>query len=272
MSAAAGAADGTPLRGLRVLVTRSREQASRLSELLSERGAEPVEVPTLSIRDIEGPEVDAAARQLADVDDLVFTSPNGVRAFAAALRRAGRDPSTATGPRICVVGPSTAQAARHEGFAVSVVPDEAFVAEGLLAAMGAVPLAGRRVLIARASEARDVLEDGLRAAGAVVTVVAVYESVPATGNVPELDEALRTGLDLVTVASSKTAVFLDRMVDAAVRARLATVPFASIGPITSDAVRELGYSVAVEADPSTIEGLVDAIEKWARQRAAQFPA
>lgn len=249
-----------PLAGLRVVVTRSRTQAGRFSRLLSAAGASPVEVPTIEIR----PRDDAAMRDAAlavdGYDDLVFTSPNGVRAFSDAMIAAGRSPSAAS-VRVCVVGPATARVAAARGWAVSLVPERDFVAESVVSMM-APNAAGRLVLFPRAARARAVVEDGLRAAGATVDIVVAYEALPCEAGRQALRDALDAGVDLVTVASSNTARFLDRLVEDEDRARLVAVPFASIGPITSATVRELGYRVAVEASASTLPGLVEAIVAW----------
>ena len=222
----------------------------------------PVEVPTIDVQTpAEGPRFDAlfdAALGLDGFDDLLFTSPNAVRAFVPALQRAGRSPD-AVGARVAVVGSATARVARSFGFKVSVQPVGDYTAEGLLGALLDGGVSGRLMLLPRAAVARDVLPEGLEAAGATVQVVTAYEVRPSRVGASALRAALASGIDIVTVASSNTARFLDEMADTESKAALRRLPFGSIGPITSATCVELGFRVVAEASPSTLPALVAAI-------------
>jgi uroporphyrinogen-III synthase len=249
-----------PLDGRRVLVTRAAGQASKLSEALRALGAEPVEVPVLEIRPPEFFEpLDGALRELDKYDWLLFTSANAVRALVERSAALGISIEKAAMPQVAAVGEATATAARNAGFAIALVP-ESYIAESLVEIF-AVRAAGRRVLLARASVARDVIPDALRAAGAQVDVVEAYRNVLPEDAPEALRAALAGGVDAVTFTSSSSVTHLK---EAAEKAGIA-FPFAgvkaiSIGPITSATLRAEGWAPAAEAQRSDIGGLVQAVE------------
>jgi uroporphyrinogen III methyltransferase/synthase len=240
-----------PLHGEVVAVTRARAQASGLAARLRELGAEVLETPAIRIepRPVGAP--DPAAYAL-----VCFTSPNGVRLFFDALDGDGR---RLAGVTVAAIGPGTVAALRAAGIEADVVA-ERFVAEGLLEALRAEPLEGARVLVARAAEARDVLPDGLRARGAEVDVLSLYDTVAEP-----LGEAARealAGATYVTFTSSSTVrFFLEGGGTVAEGARAV-----SIGPVTSDTLREHGIEPAVEAERHDIDGLVEALTADAAAR------
>ena len=154
-----------PLAGLRVLVTRAAHQAGKLSEGLRALGAESVEVPVLEIQPpIDLAPLDRALRSLDAYDWLILTSTNTLHAISGRSTRFAVNPGRAEGLKVAAVGHATAEMARHYGFTVDVVP-EAYIAESLIAVLGDL-VKGKRVLLARAAIARDVIPDALRAAGA----------------------------------------------------------------------------------------------------------
>jgi uroporphyrinogen III methyltransferase / synthase len=233
-----------PLHGHVVAVTRARAQASGLADRLRELGAEVLETPVIRIEPRQVPAPDPAAYAL-----VCFTSPNGVRLFFDALRG---DARTLAGVNVAAIGPGTAAELREQGIRADLVP-ERFVAEGLLEELDAEPLEGRRVLVARAAEARDTLPEGLRDRGADVDVLALYDTVaePLTdGQLMALEEAT-----YVTFTSSSTVRFFleggGRLPDGA-RA-------VSIGPVTSATLREYGIEPHVEAGQHDVDGLVQAM-------------
>lgn len=236
-----------PLFGRTVVVTRARVQASGLVARLRALGAEVVEAPAIEITDPDdgGAALRSATNRIGEFDWIVFTSPNGVRRTFAHVP----DTRALGGVGVAAIGPGTAEALAE----VRVVPDllpERFVAEGLLDVFPAPPPAGGRVLLARAAVARDVLPDGLVAAGWQVEVVPAYRTVTAL-----LDEEVRTRIadaDAVTFTSSSTVTNLL----SAVGADALPATIVSIGPVTSATARDLGLTVTAEAEQHTIDGLV----------------
>ncbi|HWF49716.1 MAG TPA: uroporphyrinogen-III synthase, partial [Solirubrobacteraceae bacterium] len=248
-----------PLHGISVAVTRARAQASGLAERLRSLGATVVEAPAIRIVPIEGP-----VPEVERYDLVCLTSPNGVSLLFERLLAAGRDARALAGARVAAIGPGTAAALRERGVIADIVP-ERFVAEGLIEALAAVPVS--RALIARAAQARDVLPDALRGRGAVVDVVALYETVGETLSEGELAAAREA--DYVTFTSSSTVRFFFEAVgdEPLSRARLV-----SIGPVTSAALRERGLEPDVEAARHDVEGVIDALVADAARAGGPVPA
>jgi uroporphyrinogen-III synthase len=243
-----------PLAGRRVLVTRAAHQAGKLSEGLRTLGAIPVEVPVLEIVVLDS--LDRVLRRIDDYDWVIFTSANTVRALEERCAAAGVVAKCET-VQVAAVGSATATAARAAGWNVAVVPEN-YVAEGLVAALGA-GMAGKRVLLARAAVARDVIPDALRSGGAIVDVVDAYRNVIPEGAPEQLRCALRDGLDAVTFTSSSSVTHLADVARAAgVSFPLQSVPAVSIGPITSQTLRELGWQPAAESEQHDVPGLLAA--------------
>ena len=248
-----------PLAGRRVLVTRAAHQASKLSKGLRALGAEPVEVPVLEIRPPASFDaLDKALHQLGRYDWLILTSANTVRALAERTAALGLALVQPTGLQVAAVGEATADAARKAGFEVAFVPD-AYVAESLTKGLiGQV--AGQRILLARAAMARDVIPDALRAAGAEVVVVDAYRNVLPEAAPEMLRMAMKEGIDAATFTSSSSATHLAEAARAAgIAWPLASGPAVSIGPITSQTLRDLGWPPAAEANPFDISGLIAAV-------------
>jgi uroporphyrinogen-III synthase/uroporphyrinogen III methyltransferase/synthase len=247
-----------PLAGRRVLVTRAAHQAGKLSDGLRAIGAEPVEVPVLEIQSPASYEpLDSALRQFASYEWLILTSANSVRALVERLGALGIvAPSSQI--HVAAIGSATAQAARDAGFLITLTP-ESYVAESLVSALQN-RLAGKRVLLARAAVARDVIPDALREAGAVVDVVDAYRNaIPETAP-QRLVQAIAQGLDAATFTSSSSVTHLAEVSrTAGVPFPLKNVPAISIGPITTQTLRELGWAPAAEADPHDIPGLIDVL-------------
>ncbi len=262
-----------PLSEKRVVVTRARAQASGLAATLRGLGAEVVELPAIRIEPrIESEEVRRAVERIGEYALVCVTSPNGAHLLFDALQAAGLDARALGGPEnskqvekegpgaaakagttVAAIGPGTAGALAEHGIGADIVP-ERFVAEALVEALAPVEVEGRRALIARAAEARDVLPDALRERGAEVDVVGLYETVREDPT-PEAVEAAQ-GADYVTFTSSSTVRNLTEALGDRFPRGARVV---SIGPITSEAARDAGLEVAVEADPHDIDGLVAAL-------------
>jgi uroporphyrinogen III methyltransferase/synthase len=249
-----------PLFGTRILVTRSAQQAPELAFLLGDLGADVLVQPAIEIAppDDWAP-VDAALARLADFDWLVFSSANGVSFLLSRLLQ-HRDLRALGSIKLAAIGSGSAEELARFQLKADVVPEE-YRAESLAAALADEAALGKRFLLARASRGREVLAAELKSQGGHVEEIVVYASrdVPAADE--QVVEQLRAGhIDWITVTSSAIARSLARMFGADLgRARLA-----SISPVTSATVRELGYEVAVEARTYTIAGLVEAISAAAK--------
>jgi len=246
-----------PLSGRRIVVTRARAQASAFAAALEALGAEVVQLPAIRV---EPPEDEAPLRQaVACLDSfawIVLTSANGVGRFFAALREAGRDARALAHAKVCAIGTSTAAELEKHGIHADLVPPE-FNAEGAVDALAAaVDLNGTRVLIPAAEAARPVLADGLRARGAEVTEVVAYRTVQDGAGASEVRRRVEAGeIDLLTFTAGSTA----KSFAALVGTDAGAARVASIGPVTSAALREVGMRVDVEAKEATIDGLLRAI-------------
>ena len=250
--------DQLPLFGRRVVVTRASAQATGIRDALGALGADVLELPTLRVEALDPAPLVAAVRGLAEYDWLVVTSQNAVALLWEVLRGAALDARALARTRIACVGRSTAEALLGRGLAADVVPRR-FVAEAVLEEMAARDdVIGARVLYVAAEGARSVLSEGLRALGCQVDVVTSYRTVPEGGALAgALREALQEGsVDAATFASASAV----RGYVEAVGAELARrAPAVSIGPVTSEALREARIPVAAEADEASIEALVAAV-------------
>jgi uroporphyrinogen-III synthase/uroporphyrinogen III methyltransferase/synthase len=240
-------------------------QAGKLSEGLRALGAEPVEVPVLEIRPPASFEpLDAALRQFGGYDWVVLTSANTVRAITERAAQLGIGLDQPASMKAAAVGKATAAAARKAGFQIAFVP-EVYVAESLVAGLleELQFRTGRaRILLARAAVARDVIPDALREAGAQVGVVDAYRNVLPEAAPEQLRWALAERIDAATFTSSSSATHLAEAArQAGIAWPFAGVPAVSIGPITSQTLRELGWGPAAEANPSDIPGLIAVVER-----------
>lgn len=240
-----------PLFGRRVVVTRTRQQASQLSAALRAQGAEPIEVPVIEIAEPSdgGAALARAAAELAAYDWVVVTSPNGASRLLAAVS----DARSFGAAKVAAIGPGTVAALAAGNIRADLVPDR-FVAEALL---DALPDGPGRLLLARAEVARDVLPDGLRARGWAVDVVDAYRTVAAV--ITDAQQAEIARADVVTFTSSST---VERTLEAVGADALPPV-VACIGPVTAETARKHGLTVDVEASVHTVDGLVHALLDWA---------
>ncbi|HEX6585886.1 MAG TPA: uroporphyrinogen-III C-methyltransferase [Solirubrobacterales bacterium] len=246
--------ESRPLHGRRVVVTRARAQASELSRRLVALGAEPIELPAIRIEPrIDTDEVRRAVDDLHAYTLVCLTSPNGVRLLFEAMATQGRDARALANASVAAIGAGTEMALAEHGIVADIVP-ERFVAEELVEALNRLELEGKPVLVARAAEARELLPDALRKRGAKVDVVPLYETVAESPAPEAIDRAQEA--DFVTFTSSSTVRNFVKAVDGRLPQRARIV---SIGPITSEAIRESGLQVDIEAERHDIEGLVEAL-------------
>jgi uroporphyrinogen III methyltransferase/synthase len=263
--------DDRPMFGRRIVVTRAREQAGELVEMLEERGAEAILAPTIRIAEPEDPAaLDRACEEASTYDWIVFTSANGVDAFMHRLLAVG-DVRELKGVHLCTIGPSTAERLARYGIRVDLTPDE-YRAEAVAESLKASgDVKGKRFLLARADIARELLADELRAAGAAVTEVAAYRTLLAGGEREGDQDVYRMLLDrqidAVTFTSASTVKNFARIFgEDQVADLLRTTVVAAIGPVTAEAAQQLGIDTTVMPKRYTIPDLVDALmEHFSRQ-------
>ena len=263
-----------PLFGKGVLVTRPREQAPALSNLLAEQGAEPIECPTLEIcpPDSWGP-VDEVIQELSSYDWVIFTSVNGVQAFMGRLWFHQKDARRLANAKVCCIGPRTEEEANRLGLVADLVPKE-YQAEGILDALGGLEIKGQRILIPRAKVAREILPEQLRAMGAFVRVVHAYQAVPPEAEREPISHRFRNqDIQYLTFTSSSTVKNFCQLFANRDELRKLTrhTTVACIGPITAKTVEEEGLSVDIVAAENTVPALVDAIIAHANQSQVNAP-
>jgi uroporphyrinogen III methyltransferase/synthase len=243
-----------PLHGKKVVVTRARAQASELARRLDALGAESIELPAIRIEPrIDSDEVRRAVESLHTYALVCVTSPNGARLLFEAMATQGRDARALANASVAAIGAGTEAVLAANGVLADIVP-ERFVAEELVEELNRLELNGKPVLIARAAEGREVLPDALRKRGAQVDEVALYETVAETPD-PEALERARDA-DFITFTSSST---VKNFMEASPNGIPEGARIVSIGPITSDAARDAGLKVDVEAERHDIGGLVEAL-------------
>jgi uroporphyrinogen III methyltransferase/synthase len=258
--------DRRPLLGKRVVVTRAREQASVLVQQLEDLGAECLEIPTIqTVPPDDWSKLDQAFVQLGSYAWIIFTSVNGVNYFFERLFQSGLDARALGSLKTATIGPATEKRLLEFGIRSDKVP-ATYQAEALIAAFAGEDLTGRKILLPRALAARAILPEQLTRMGAVVNEVAVYQTLAVDSGADRLLSELTAGqIDLVTFTSSSTVTHFKRLIpDAQFDSLLKNVTIASIGPITSDTARHLGFSVHISAAEYTISGLCQAIVEHCR--------
>ena len=251
------------LQGRRIVVTRAREQAGDLVRALEDRGAVTVIAPVIRIQPLENlGALRAALTGLSAYRWVVFTSQNAVQIVFDRLVAWGLTPRVFTHTAVAAIGTATADALTLRGVVPALVPEE-FVAESLAAALirDHGTLAGARVLIPSAEDVREALATTLRQHGAEVETIAVYRTVPIRSDLSALAAEIRGGrIDAITFTSSSTVrSFVDLVGPAA--ATGGRFVAATIGPVTAGTARELGLRDIIEAEPHTVQGLVDALAR-----------
>jgi uroporphyrinogen III methyltransferase / synthase len=253
--------ENKPLFGKRIIVTRAREQASTFLSALSKMGAECLEFPTIQVVPPEHFEVlDRSVLEVETYHWLVFTSVNGVKYFFARLEALNRDVRDLKGVKIAAIGPATAEAVRSKGLRVDLVPGE-YRAESMVEAFKNEDIQGRRILLPRAREAREILPEELRKLGAVVDVVEAYRTVKPEEDKEKILGMLRQGgIHMVTFTSSSTVSnFVDMFQGAPLLEWMEKTAVACIGPVTAKGAEENGMKVALVAPEYTIPSFTKAI-------------
>ncbi len=246
-----------PLFGRGIVITRPEAQAEGFGEMLRLAGARVIPFPVIRVAPPETWEkLDEALGRIEDYRWIVFTSANGVAFFFRRLRELGRDIRDLKGIRIAAIGPATAAAVEALGIRVDLVPEE-FVSEGVVKAFAGEDLAGSRVLLPRAAEARDVIPEGLAALGARCDIATTYRTVRSDRTASELEPLFADGkVDAITFTSPSTVKnFLGN--HGAGFPPPAGVRIACIGPVTAAAARKAGLPVDILQERFTIPGMVE---------------
>ena len=252
--------DERPLFGKKVLITRSRTQASRLRSLLSEAGAQPVELPAIEVAPLEDfTEMDRVLARIHEYQWIIFASVNAVEAVFDRLEAQGKDARHVGPATVAAIGPATAAALAVRGIRADFVPSRA-VSQTVLAELAGRDWKEVPVLLPAADIGRDELEAGLAGWGATVERLAVYRTRPAAGAAQRAKEAFSEGIDVVTFTSSSTVNNLVGLLDGD-RAGLDASFIACIGPVTAASAREQGLKVGLVADQHTVDGLADALTR-----------
>lgn len=265
--------ENRPLHGQRILVTRPREQSAELVGALLGAGAEVIEAPTLEIvSPEEHAAVDRALLALNTYDWLVLTSVNGVEMMWRRIEALGRDARLLGSVHVAAVGTATAEALRAHGIRADLVPPDA-IGEALAEALIQQGVGGKRILLLRGDLARTQLAEALQAAGATCDDLVIYRTVPPATLPADALERLDAGeIDWITFTSPSSFQNLLALLGDARRERVRRILLASIGPVTSRAIREAGFTVAAEADPHNAAGLAAAIRRAVESRADQRQA
>ncbi len=247
--------DTLPLFGKKIVVTRTREQASALSKKLNELGAWVIEFPTIEIKaKSDLGELHNAIEEIANYDWIIFTSQNAVKIFFSAMKDKGMDARNFYYSRLACIGPATADELRKYFIEPDLVPSE-YVAEDIIKEMKKIGIHNNRILLPCAAEARPALKDGLIELGAIVDRIHIYDTVVPENIADDQREDVESA-DMITFASSSTAKNFFRIFKGT-KAKIAC-----IGPVTADTVKELGFSPDITATEYTIDGLVEAILKY----------
>jgi uroporphyrinogen III methyltransferase/synthase len=248
------------LSGIRVIVTRAKEQSRELIDMLEAAGAEVVAVPviqTVPPEDKSG--IDRAVASLPSYDYAVFTSVNALKFLLLRMGEMGKGPEDLQGLRVVAVGPKTAAALGKQGLKADIIPDES-KAEGIALALAGEDIKGKKFLYPRAEVAREVLPEALRAAGAIVDVVTVYKTVAPGGLSGVIDDALSgSAHTVVTFTSSSTVTNFLKAAGPKAAGMLSRTDIACIGPVTAKTCEEAGLIVSVIPREYTQESLFLAI-------------
>lgn len=243
-----------PLFGKKIAVTRSEHQSRRFGELLVDRGAEPVYMPTINIEPIvPNPRLRVAIDKIASYGAIIFTSVNAVSIFFAHLRGSGKDARSLNGITMIAIGSATAAHLGTCGIKADIVPEQ-FTSEGIISVLQTFGVAGKNFLIPRAEQARDVIIRYIRENGGTCSIVPIYRA-----EIPSPASEIQSGIDVVTFTSSSTA---NNFIMLYGKQFLENKVIASIGPITTQTLKKAGIEITIEATRSDIPGLVTAIEEY----------
>ena len=252
------------LAGKTILITRAREQSGEFVIFLKKLGAEVIEFPTIEIvPPLSWKELDQAISRLRTYDWVIFTSANGVIFFWQRLREKGKLNRFPSSLKVCAIGPATASQLKERGVSVHHIPKE-FIAESIVEGFEKMAIKGKRILLARAKKARDILPKGLRKMGAEADVVEVYRTVKPKGGSKKLKQLLEERrIDAIAFTSSSTVNhFAELLKREDLKKLLKGIAIASIGPVTTKTAKGWGMKVQIQPKQYTIPGLTQAIAQY----------
>lgn len=255
--------DKLELFGKKILVTRTRKQASKLSNELEELGAETIEFPTIEIRENKNNQtIDKDILETYLYDWIIFTSVNGVKAYFDRLRNLNMDIRSMGNGKICAIGPATKKALESKGLIVDFMPD-VYRAEKIVEIIKDKIQKGDKVLLPRADIARTILIEELEKLGAIVRNIPIYETIVPKANKEKLIDIIKNDSpDIITFTSASTVKNFIEILGDENKHLLSSIKLASIGPITSNAAQNLGLECHIEAKEYDILGLVEAIRTF----------
>ncbi len=252
------------LTGKRILITRARDQSSEFATRLKRLGAEVTEYPTIQILPPSSWKgLDQAIDQLKFYDWIIFTSANGVKFLFQRLEERGFPLRFPPSLKVCAIGPATAKQLKEKGFRVDYTPKE-FIAEAILDGFGKMAVQGKRILLARVKQARDVLPKGLKKRGAEIDVVEAYRTVKPRGGAKRLKQLLTVDKpDVITFTSSSTVNhFVELLKTEDLKKLLKDMTIACIGPITAQTAKRWKMRVQIQPNQYTISALTRAIAEY----------
>lgn len=250
-----------PLFKKQIIVTRARDQASDFSKLLENKGAYPIEFPTIeTVPPDSWKALDSAIQNIERYDWLIFTSVNGVKYFLERVKANQKDIRCLKGIKLCAIGPKTAKVLEDLGIIIDFVPAE-YRAEALIEGFDPIEIKGKKILIPRAAVAREVLPEELVKLGATVDVVEAYKTIKPEGKTAKIREMLKNKeIDIITFTSSSTVTnFISMFKKEEISELLDGVVVACIGPVTADSAKKYGLEVSIMPEDYTIEAFTDAI-------------
>ncbi len=252
-----------PLLGKNIVVTRAREQASSIAQMLSSLGANVVQFPTIEIQSISDfTEVDKEVDNMSSYDWVIFTSINGVEHFYNRLSTIKKDSRIFATSKISAIGPATAQGLKERGIEPDFIPT-AYMAEGIVEGLNQFGVNGKNILIIRAKEARELLPVELEKAGANVKILTIYETIASENNKEELTKMIENDtIDCVSFGSSSTVKNFFAQIPVDLVKKSNKLKFASIGDITTNTLSEFGFNADIQPQNFTIPELVQAIREY----------
>lgn len=251
--------DNRPLHNKRILITRDQIQSRTLSQILAQRGAQPIELPTIEIAPPENYNaLDVALQEINDYDWVIFTSVNGVQGFFERLHHQGRDSRHLGNTKFCTIGTTTKSSLYEHGITADFVPSD-FTSEHVVRAFADYSMHDQRILLPRSEIADDRLPNGLRSMGAHVDDIPVYRTLIPEESLGRVDQVIDSGIDVTIFASSSSVTNLMSLLGDDT-SRISESCIVCIGPVTAQTARDKGLRVDIVPQEHTIQAMVEMLE------------